>query len=453
MRVIIVGGGNYGRFIAEKFLNESHDIAIVDKDERCLRLLDETYDILTVHGSGASAEILLKAGIKDADMLLAMTDSDEVNIVACSVAKYYGVPQKIARITNDTERYFPSNTEEYLSRLGIDFIIDPERACAQEFYNLLTTSGITEKMDFANGRIMLEGFRVPKGHPLIGVPLKDIANRTIEEGRFVAFSRHGHIIIPRGEDAFCEGDEVFFMCPKDRVPMILEWLGIGRHMPESVVIVGGGRIGFYLAELLEKDKIQVKLIESNQERASMISEILSKTIVFRGDASDPSLLEELNLPDVDAFVAVTKDDEKNILSCVLTKQMLVKQTYCLVRKSEYVDILPTMMKINGVINTRKVVSSSILRFLRTNRIAAAAALKEIDAEVIEIIVDQDSKVLNKRISDLHFPRGAIIGAIIHNDDVIFARGDQRISLHDRLIIFYLPQAQGKIRSIFGRRLL
>ena len=453
MRVVIVGGGTYGFFIAEKLLHENHDLVVIDTDKNKLNKFDDTYDVMTIQGNGASSKTLIKAGIEHADMIMALTRSDEVNIVACMMAKYYGVNKKIARITNNADTFFPNNSEEYFSRIGIDFLIDPERSCAEELYNLITSSGITEKMSFASNKITLEGFRVPKDHPLIGLRIKDMPEIERLEMRFVAFSQSGVITIPYGNNSFCEGDEVFFMCARERLADIMVWLNLGQYTPKKVVIVGGNHTGLHLAQMLEKDKINVRVIESNIETAEEISDELNKAIVFKGHPTDLDLLEELNLPDVDAYVAVTEDDENNILSCVLTRQMLVKKTYCSVMKSEYADLLPTMMKIDGVVDIKKVVINTVVRFLRKSSVAAAATLREIDAEVIEIIVNQDSKVLNKNIADLKFPSGAIIGAIVRNDEVIFAKGSQSIELHDRLIVFYLVHVQSKINSIFGKRVL
>ncbi len=448
-----MGAGSFGFYIAERLIQEEHNIVVIDKKTAVLKKFNENYDVLTIQGNGASADILQRADIEHADMLLALSNSDEANIVACTMARYYGVQKKIARITNNVELYFPINSEEYLMRMGIDFIVDPDYSCAQEFYNSIISTGITEQLSFACGDVSLGGFRVPKNHPFARVKLKDMEDIEDQEIRFVAFSKGGHVCIPRGEDYFEEGDEIFFICVREKLSILMNWLKIALHLPKKVVIVGGNAVGFHLAQMLERQKIEVKMIEPDEAQASQISDHLSKTIVFHGAPTDPDLLEQLNLPDVDAFVTVTDNDENNILSCVLTKQMLVKKTYCLVKKSEYIDLLPTMMKIDGVVNVKRVVINTIVRFLRKSSVASAATLRDIDAEVIEIIINQDSKVLNKKISDLDFPSGAIIGALIHNGKVMFAKGSQVISLHDRLVVFYLPHVQKRINSIFGKKVL
>lgn len=454
MRIIIVGGGTFGFFIAERLIKEQHDIVVIDKNESVLKVFDDNYDVMTIKGNGASSDILLSAGVEDADMILALTNLDEINIVACTMAKYYGVNKKIARITNNVDLYFPNKTEEYFSRLGIDFIADPERACAQEFFNSILSTGITEKMSFAGGQVILGGFRVTKEHSLAGIKLSDMQDLQNYEMRFVAFAQQGgHVCIPSGDDSFEEGDEVFFMCSKQELEELMTFLEITQRLPEKVIVVGGNYVGLHLAQMLERKKIDTYLIEPDPKKAEELSEMLSRAIVFNGVPTDPDLLDQLNLPDVDAFVAVTDDDENNILSCVLTKQMLVKKTYCLIKNSEYVDLLPTMMKIDGVVNVKKVVINTIVKFLRKSSVRDAATLREIDAEVIEVIVSQDSKLLNKKIADLKFPSGAIIGAIIHNDKVIFAKGSQVISLNDRLVVFYLPHVQERVNSIFGKRVL
>lgn len=451
MRVVIVGAGQYGYFITEKLRQENHDIAIIDLDQKPLNEIEEKFDVLTVKGNGASAECLLKAGIKEADMLIAITDSDEINIVSCSVAKYFGVAKKIARITADLDKYFPEHSESYLERFGIDFVVNPEQACADEFCKLILTSGMTEIMDFVDERIALGAFRITKDFPFLGTALKDLENPIIHNIRFVAISRKGMTLIPRGIDTFEEGDEVFFMCEKQSVHDVMTWVELVEHIPERVVIAGGNRIGMYLARELERNKIEVRLIERDQKRAEYLSDELNKTIVFRGDMTDPNVLEDLNLPDVDAFIAVTENDENNILSCVLSKQMLVKKTFCLVRRPEYIDLVSTMMKINSGINPKRVVINSIIRFIRSGNIASIASLREIEAEVVEVVIEKQSKLIDQRLADIDFPEGAIIGTIIRDEEAIFASGHVPLKVNDRLLVFYLPTVESKIRQLFGQK--
>ncbi|OED34662.1 hypothetical protein AB834_06170 [PVC group bacterium (ex Bugula neritina AB1)] len=447
-----MGAGSFGFYIAERLIQEDHDIVVIDIKNSILKKFEKTYDVLTVRGNGASAEVLIEAGIEQADMLLALSNSDEANIVACTMAKYYGVSKKIARITNNVEMYFPLRSEEYLSRMGIDCIVNPEYSCALDFYNSIMSMGITEQVNFAGGEVTLGGLRIPKNCPLVKIPLKEFKGIEDSEIRFVAFSRAGNVSIPCGDDFFEEGDEVFFICTRESSFSIMDFFKIESCLPKKVVIAGGNAIGFHLAQMLEKEKIEVKLIEKNEDKAAQVSDHLSKTIVFHGSSTEPELLGQLDLPDVDAFVAVTDNDENNILSCVLTKQMLVKKSYCLVQKSEYLDILPTMMKIDGVFDVKPVVINTIVKFLRKSSVASVATLHHINADVVEIIVDEDSKVLNKKISNLKFPSGAIIGAVIQDGKVVFAKGSQMISLGDRLIVFYLPHTQKKINAIFGKRI-
>jgi trk system potassium uptake protein len=453
MRIVIVGGGLYGYFITEKLRAENHDIAIIDTDKEKIDEINANLDVLAINGNGASVSILEKAGIKDSDMLIALTDSDEANIVACMIAKHYNVKMKIARISGDIDNLENVDNKGFIQSLGIDLVISPEIACASEFESLVMSSGIIEETKLADEKVSLVGCKIGDNASIIDKKLKNLNSEKILYGlRFVAILRETNVIIPKGDDNICKEDIVYFMCDKRMVQDVLVWLDVPNYVPDRVIIVGATDIGVALAKRLEDKRVDVKMIEGNEQRASDVSENLKRTMVFNGVATDDSLLTNVGAADVDAFVAVSVDDEKNILSCVLARQMLAKKTFCLIRKPEYVDLVSSVMKINGVINPKHVMINSILRYIRKGNLASAVTLRELEAEVMEVVVDKNSKVVGKKIVELNFPKDAVIGAIIENKKVLPATGDYILKVGDHVFVLLLPTAIHKVESIFSNRL-
>ena len=429
MKIIIISAGIYGHSMSEKLSQEGHDITVIDQDEQRIEALKANLDVFAIMGNGTNINILKEANIKQADMLIAVTDKDEVNILSCIMAQYYNVKTKIARMTN------------------------PELACAQEFKSLIMTSGIIEEVAFADEKISLVGCKIKEDASILGRPLKDIGSEEVLTGvRFVAISRQGNVIIPRGEDSILKDDILYFMCAKKIVNDVLVWLNVRSYVPSRVVICGASNTGVFLAKLLEEEKIGVKLIEEDAKRADFVSQILPKTMVFNGSPTDEDLFSNVEVPDVDAFVSVTLDDEDNVLSCVLAKQMLAKKTFALIRKAKYVDLVSSMMKVDGVINPRRVTVNSILRFIRKGKLASATSLRELNAEVMEVIIEEHAKVIGKKIVDLKFPKEAIIGAIIRDGNPLFATGDYVLQEGDHVLVLLLPSVVSKVESIFSRKL-
>jgi len=453
MKIIVIGGGIYGISIAEKLIQEKHDITIIDKDPVCIEQISSSLDALAIVGSGADITILDKANIKNADMLLAVTDSDEVNMVSCMIAKYCGVKIKIARLSNIDSEIVPGDMKDFFNEAGIDFVVNPESACAREFEAIILSSGIIEEISFHGNSIVLVSCRIGKNANMKNVLLKELKSEAILRGiRFVSIIRDDKVIIPRGDDQVFEKDIVYFMCEKKMVKDVLSWLDVPNHFPERVIIHGASKVGVRLAQFLETHKIDVKVIEEDSKKASYASEILRKTMVFNGEPTDESLLESMDIADVDAFVSASYDDESNILACVLAKQMLSKKTYAFIRKSEYAEIVSSVMKVNRVINPKKVTVNSILKFIRKGNVASVNSLHELDAEVMEMVVDSDAKVVGKKIMDLNFPSDAIIGAIVKKGKMVFATGDYVIESGDHVLIFLFSSAIAKVESIFAKKL-
>lgn len=448
--IIVVGAGKVGFAIAEKLSHEQHNVVVIDKQEDRLRGVNESLDVLTIEGSGSSARTLEKAGIRAADLFIAVTDQDEVNLVACQLARHYGVARRIARIGNLS--FLPPDGSLQPSDLGVDLVINPEQVCAEEICRLLQTQAVNESQRFVDGRVVLIGLTAEEPNPLLNQSLASFhAAAPIRQVRLVAIERDGQTIIPRGSTLVFPDDELFFMCPQDQINGLFEFLGVDPSPLQRVLIVGGGEVGLKTALLLEAQGIEVNLMEGDEARAEELSEQLNKTVVFRGDASNLKQLQNAGLGGVDGFVAACGDDEVNILSCLMAKQFGARKTVALLRKAEYMPLLNSLKGVDAAVSPRLITASAILRFIRRGKILSAVAIRDIEAEVIEIEVQAGSKVTGKKIRDISFPPDAIMGCIVRGDQVLPAQGDEVLLEKDRVVVLTRPVSVRNLENLFDRK--
>jgi len=443
LKIIIIGAGKVGLQIAQTLSRENHDITIIDKREDIRENLDSNLDIMTIVGNGASVRILEQAGIKEADMLIAVTRNDEVNMIACMTAKQFNVAKTIARIRNPEYMYANSISKE---KLGIDYVINPEKATAKEIVRLLRTpSNICEVYDFAEGKISLFGLKIGEDSNFANKKLKGI--RFGQHALMVAIFRENNLIIPSGNDKIMVGDKIYFLIKKESYSDI-ELLCDKKNGPlQNVLIFGGSNIGIQVASLLNKKGIKTKLIEINKQKSETISELLPQTLVINGDGTSIELLKEEGIEKTDGFVAVTGYDEDNLLVSLLAKHFGTKKVIAKISRINYIPILEKI-GIDAIVNPRLTTASAILRFLKSGDLIALTLLKEGELEVAELIAQKDSKITNKPLKLANLPNNSIIGAIIRGGEIIIPNGDDFIIEGDKVILFTKIIEIKKIENLF-----
>ncbi|MCG2821003.1 MAG: Trk system potassium transporter TrkA, partial [Candidatus Atribacteria bacterium] len=397
----------------------------------------------TILGNGANVRTLEEAEIEQADMVIAVTSSDEVNMIACMTAKQFGVPQKIARIRNPEYLYANALSRE---KLGIDLTINPERATAREIVKLLKSPiNVARVQSFAGEKVQLFELKVEKGFPFINQQLKAI---TFKYPILVAaIYRNDKIIIPGGEEKIIADDNLYILIKKDYFSGLNEIFNEKPLNMQNVMILGGGRIGIQTAAILAKLGINTKLIERDKEKCEKIAESLPHTLVINGDGTNIDLLKSEGIETTDGFVAVTGFDEDNLLVALLAKHLGAKKVIAKVDRTNYIPILEKI-GVDAVVNPRMTTASAILRFIRKGKIISLTLLKEGEAEVIELIVSPHSKIINTPLKKANLPQNSIIGAIVRKDEVIIPHGNDIIKPEDKIIIFTLSSDIKEIEKIF-----
>ena len=453
MRVIVVGAGEVGYNIADILSKEGNDIVIIDTNDQRLKDIAENLDVQTITGSGSSPQVLKEAKLSQAEMVVAVTDSDETNIVACLLASAQSTsPFKIARIRNPD-----LNRESVLfdkAHLNIDLCINPEREAVKDVINLMEYSGASEVIDFAEGNVKLVSFYVDAECGAIGKNLQQIMeDYPADEDILVAsVTRGDEPIIPSGKTVIKEKDHLFVFAKSEHVRSMLTFFGKKEELAERVFIVGGGNTALMLAEALEKKWVDtIKIIEKRQDRCDLLASRLDRAICLHGDGTDQELLKEENIKDADFFIAVTDDEEENILSALLAKQLGAKKVISLVNKSGYSHLIP-LLGIDGVMNPRRASVGKILHFIRKGKVISATPLGDEKAEAVEFIALEASDITNRPLKDIDFPKGTIIGAITRAGEVIIPGGDSVILPGDHVILVTLRSSIQKIEKILTVKL-
>ncbi|HET7370217.1 MAG TPA: Trk system potassium transporter TrkA [Gammaproteobacteria bacterium] len=441
MKIIILGAGQVGSTVAYNLVTESsNDITIVDNDETVLGELEKRLDLRTVHGSAAFPNILREAGADDADLLIAVTDSDEVNIVACQLAHaLFHTPTKIARVR--AGEYLAAEDIFKQGTLGIDRLISPEQLVTDYIRRLMDYSGALQVLDFAGGKVRLVDVRAYYGGSLVGNELRAIRDHIPGiEARVAAIYRRGEPIIPTGDTVIEADDEVFFIAAKRDIRTVISELRKLEKPFKRVMIAGAGNIGVRLARALQ-DKHNVKLIERDGKRAEAVSAMLDNTIVLKGDAADEALLREENIENTDAFLAVTNAEEANILSAMLAKRLGSRKALALINRPAYVDLVESGT-IDVALSPQQVTIGALLTYIRRGDVLNVHSLRGGAAEAIEAVAHGSkgkSRVVGRQINNIDLPPGATIGAIVRGDDVLMAHGDIVIEDGDHVILFVVDR--------------
>ncbi len=449
MRILIVGGGVVGFNLAEELSLEGHDVSIVDNDHARIKKISERLDVMSVLGNGCRASILKKAGIEDARMVIAVTNIDEINIVVCILANKFGVKRKVARIRN--EEFTGESQIVDPGEFFIDQAINPEQVIVEFIIDIIKTPGAMNVAEFADGEILLRGFDVPPDAPIVGRRLEEL-KEVYEMDSFLitAVSRKDSIIIPKGDYMIMPEDNIYILVAKDTLPLILPMLNKKVNEIQRVVIYGATLTGCSLAAELETMVRDVTIIEPSANRAEAAASMLSKTMVLHGEGTDIDLLKEANIDDADFFMALSGDDESNLLAALLGKKHGAKKVIIITNEPDYLPILDSI-DMDIVINPRLITVGAILQYVRKGRIRSVVKLREGEAEVIELDTLPGSKVIDRKLREINFPDGSIVGAIIRNGEMIIPNGSSSIRAGESVVVFALPSAISKIEKLFGKK--
>jgi len=448
MKILIVGAGVVGFNLAQELSKEGHDISIVDRDPEKMRRISDTLDVLSVIGNACLPTVLVKAGIKNMEMVIAVTNQDEINLLVCFLASKFNIGKRFARIRNEefTEKgsIFPPK------ELFIDQAINPGDIIIDTILKIISTPGVVNVAEFAGGEILLREFDIPADAPLAGKKIHELSGvSAMDSFVIVAIVREGKLVIPRADDMIQPGDKIYTIVDKGFLPFLLPMLNKTVEEVQKVVIYGANPVSISLAKNLEDTIRDLSIIEPSREKAHEAAEILSKCVVHHGSGTDMNLFDDINMNEADFFLSLSEYDESNILSALLAKKHVAKRALVITNDPDYIPILEEI-GVHITINPRLITVSAILKHLRKGLVVSVFKLIE-DAEVIEIGVDAKSAIVNKKISKVKFPENAMIGALLRKGEMIVPTDDIEIQTGDSVIVVALPDAIVKIEKLFGSK--
>jgi trk system potassium uptake protein TrkA len=438
MRIVVIGAGEVGRHICQQLSVEDHEVVLIDRNANRLKRAERDLNILAIEGSGASAGILEQAGISKADLFIAVTDIDEVNLIACIMAKEYGVLRRVARVRN--EEYFSGASPLNEHRLGIDLLINPDQVMAQEILRISEMSEAFEAADFAHGEVVLVGYEIKEDNPVCNITLADLKDlRGLYDFVIVAIVRDGETIVPRGADLIQAEDRIYVVVRRRDMAAVEELFNLWSMAPKKVFIIGGGRVGFRVAKALEQRKMDVALVEIDPIRCEHLAEQLGNAIVLNFDGLDAHDLLSEGIDTADLVVAVTDGDTTNILSSLLAKYHGAKKCITRISRPDFIPLLGKL-GIDVALSPRLVAANMIMRFVRRGAILSVASLLGSDAEVVELVVSERWAYVDKSLKSIGFPADTNLGAVVRRGKVIIPSGDTVLKAGDRLIIFSMKKA-------------
>ncbi|CAN5678051.1 Trk system potassium transporter TrkA [soil metagenome] len=443
MRTVIIGAGEVGFNTARMLSQEGHEVVLVEVDETLVERATEQLDALVVHGNGASPKLLAEAGIKKSDLLIAASSSDEVNIIACLAAKSQGVPRTVARIHNPD--YYDTRDPFAQDMLGIDFVIHTEEMAAREIKSSLLVPGAINVDTFADDAIEVAEVVLDEGSPAVGLQLKDVKLPT--ESLMVGVVRQGEALVPRGNTVLEKRDHVLLLSGRKRISEVVGAVATDTAPVQDVTIYGGGRIGLRLALALEKAGMAVKIIERNETRARYVASQLSRGFVLHDEGISRDFLLQERVDKTDAFVAVTGDDRANLLAAMYARQLGARMTIAGVSRGEFAP-LAGALGVDLTISPRVLAAEAILRFVRKGEVINVALL-ESGAEMIEMRVPERCRVADRPLSEVRFPEGAIVGALLRNGDVMIPTGKDVLRPGDDAVVFTLENTVDEIERLFA----
>ncbi len=430
MNIIIIGAGKVGYNLADNLSKENHSVTIIDKNPNILNKAEENLDVMCIKGNGVSTRTLLEAGVNQTDLLIAVTNSDEVNMVCCLTAKKLKAVRTVARIRNPEYARELSLLKE---QIGLEMVINPEMAAADEIARSLNFSTAMNVESFAKGRVRMVKLKVTKEMPIVGKDLKEILLNTSFSVLIGVVIRGDDVIVPNGSFELEENDKI---CVIGKHSDVYNFCKLSNNCPQrlkNIMIIGGGRISYYLTNILSDMGMKVKIIEINRERCMELAELLPKTLIINADGTEEELLLSENIKDMDGYIALTGIDEENILSSVLVKQYGVKKVVAKISRSKHMHVINNL-GIDTTINPKLIVASQILKYVRGRNVESLYRIAEGQVEIVEFIADKNSKILNIPLKNIKFKNDTIIATIVRKDNIIIPHGNDAIQQDDRVIV-------------------
>ncbi len=443
MKIVIIGAGKVGYTLAQKLSEEEHDVIVIESSIERLNMIQNNLEVLVVEGNGANPDLLADIGMEDASLFVAVTNSDEVNLLACYVAKQLGATQTIARVR--ANEYIRGERTEVFSHLGLNLVINPEMVTAHEILQILKTPNILDVEDFANGKVRLIEIKARDQEEMVGQRIRDL--NLSPTMLVVGILRHGRMIIPNGDDEIQLLDNVFFLGSRSEVEKIEENLSRtnGKAKAESILLVGAGLIGRNLAVLLEEEGYTVKVIEKQYERCEMLSAMVDNTMVICGDGTDVDLLRREEVGDNDAVVCLTDDDKLNLLVALMARHFGVQKTFVRVGRPEYIPLME-QVGIDTVFSPRLVTSTEILRQIRKGELLTVSSFEDSKAEALEMELSAENPLVGRPLSRVTLPGSTLLGAVVRGDETIVPNGSTVCQEGDRIVLFTLPEYSKKVIS-------
>ncbi|MDO0822301.1 Trk system potassium transporter TrkA [Desulfosporosinus nitroreducens] len=443
MRIVIVGAGKVGFSLAQRLSEEGHEITVIEQDEERRLIVQNSLDVMTISGNGASPQILADFGLLKADLMVAVTDRDEVNMIACMAAKQAGISRTIARVRN--QEYAGRNQLDFNKALGIDLTINPEMVTAVEISRILLTPAALDVEDFGDGKVRLLEVRVRAESPYVNIELKRLT--LPDQVLVVGILRQNRMIIPHGTDCLLPQDSVFFVGAQASIEEFSEHFSETKTKIQRVMIIGAGRIGRHLAKILDQVGISVKVIEKSRERCNELAKTIDKGLVLCGDGTDIDLLIEEGVGETDAVVCLTSDDKLNLLLALLAKDLGTQKTIVRVGRSEYMSLMGKV-GVDVILSPRLLTAGVILRQVRQGEVVSVSLLEGAKAEAMEIVVSAKSSIIGRKLKDAKIPDNILIGALVRGNELIIPDGNTILQAGDRAVIFTLPNLVKKICKTF-----
>ena len=447
MRILIIGAGDVGFHLADRLSEEAQEVVVVDSDPAKIQHAADNLDVMTVLGNGADPGVLEEAGLARSDILMAVSGSEDANLLACLAASRAGVRVKVARVRNP-DLHGPGSLLP-AQAFGLDLMISPEHECAWEAFQLLTTEAATDLVRFAGGRMKLIGLRLQPEAPVLGRPLREL-DRELKSHRFVlaAVVREEETRIPNGDTVLEAGDKVFILAPSSEIKRLPPLAGYPPFRLRRVMIAGGGDEAVYLAGHLRDHGIECTILEPDAVRSRELAELLPSALVLRGDATDMELLQMEGVEGVDGFAALTSKDEVNMLVALLAKTAGARRVVPLIHKTDYMGLVERI-GIDAAVSPRLSAANAILRYIRRGSVASVATLKGSRAEAMEGVIAAGSPMVGRSVHSIRFPRGATLGALVRGDRIIMPRGPDEVEVGDHAIFFVLPEAVESVGKLLG----
>jgi len=445
MRVVIAGAGDVGFHLAELLAYEDKDIVLIDLDQDLLDYASTHLDVLTVRGDSASPQVLEQAGVERANLFLAVTTSEKTNLMSAILAKKIGARQTIARV--NSPEYLEEVNREIFDELGVDTLISPQELAAAEIARLVQQCSFTDIFEFEEGKIALAGITLDDSSRLLNVPLRSFGQYCTDDSvRPMAILRGHQTIIPHGDTVLRRGDHVYFITKRENIDELNQLVGKTKVRLKNIMIVGGTPLALATAKRLEAD-YNVTLIEKSKDVCKELADELRNTLIIHGDAGNVTLLEEEGIHRMDAFIALSPNSETNIIASLTAKNFGVYKTIAQVENKEYIHISQNI-GVDTLINKKLIAANNIFRFVRKGHVEAITSLHGVDAEVIEYVITKANQLTKKSLKELHFPKTALIGGVIRGEESLIPTGDFRLEVDDKVIVFAMPDAIGKLDQLF-----